>query len=198
MIRLADLPGLPDLSALPALNMSPDASLRSAIAEPIELIPHDPAWAAMFHDERQRLLTALPGIFLEVQHIGSTAVPGLAAKPVVDLLAGVDSMASARSLGPALGRIGYATSAAFNASLADRQWFMRWSDGRRTHHLHVVAHGSAAWQERLAFRDALRDDPALAARYAALKQALAVTHRVDREAYTAAKADFIHAVLEAR
>ncbi len=178
--------------------MNPDASLRAAIAEPVELCQHDPAWPAMFLAERQRLLSALPCAFLDIQHIGSTAVSGLAAKPIVDLLAGVESMAGARSLGEPLGRIGYATSEAFNASLADRQWFMRWADGRRTHHLHVVVHGSSAWQERLAFRDALRDDPALAARYAALKQALAAAHRQDRESYTAAKSDFVRAVLDAR
>jgi GrpB-like predicted nucleotidyltransferase (UPF0157 family) len=178
--------------------MNPDASLRAAIAEPVELSPHDPAWQAKFLAERQRLLEALPGIFLEVQHIGSTAVSGLAAKPIVDLLAGVDSMACARSLTEPLGRIGYTTSEAFNASLADRQWFMRWADGRRTHHLHVVVHGSAAWRERLAFRDVLRDDPSLAAQYGALKQALALAHRQDREGYTAAKGDFIRAVLRGR
>jgi GrpB-like predicted nucleotidyltransferase (UPF0157 family) len=178
--------------------MNPGASLRAAIAEPVELSPHDPAWVEIFLAERQRLLSALPGTFLAIQHIGSTAVRGLAAKPVVDLLAGVNSMATARSLGAALCCIGYATSEAFNASLADRQWFMRWADGRRSHHLHVVVHGSPAWQERIAFRDALRDDPALAERYVALKQALAAAHREDREGYTAAKTDFIRAVLEAR
>jgi len=177
--------------------MNPSTSLRAAIAEPVELSPHDPAWSAMFLVERGRLLSALPGTFLDVQHIGSTSVSGLAAKPIVDLLAGVDSMATARSLGERLGSMGYATSEAFNASLADRQWFMRWADGRRTHHLHVVVHGSPAWQERIAFRDALRDDPVLADRYVALKQTLATTYREDRERYTAAKSDFIRAALAA-
>lgn len=181
-----------------AHDMDEDASLRAAIAEAVELRPHDPAWPAMFLAERQRLLSTLSGVFVDVQHIGSTAVGGLAAKPIIDLLAGVDSMTRARSLGEPLRRLGYTTSEAFNASLADRQWFMRWAHGKRTHHLHVVVDGSPAWLERIAFRDALRDDPALAARYTALKQALARAHRQDRERYTAAKSDFIRAVLDAR
>lgn len=178
--------------------MNQDPSLRAAIDEPVELSPHDPAWRSIFLAERRRLLSAFPAVFQDIQHIGSTAVGGLAAKPIVDLLAGVDSIETARRLGEPLCRIGYATSEAFNATLADRQWFMRWAAGRRTHHLHVVVHGSPAWRERIAFRDALREDPALADRYAALKQALAAAHRRDREGYTAAKTDFINAVLAAR
>jgi GrpB-like predicted nucleotidyltransferase (UPF0157 family) len=175
-----------------------DASLRAAIDAPVELSAFDPAWPAMFLAERQRLLATFPGTFQAIEHIGSTAIAGLAAKPVIDLLAAVGSMEQAWSLAEPLSRIGYTTSAAFNASLTDRQWFMRWADGRRTHHLHVVVQGSPAWRERIDFRDALRRDPALARRYLALKQALAAAHRQDREAYTAAKSDFIREVLEGR
>lgn len=173
--------------------MTEQESLTAAIHENVELREYNPAWPGIFHEEQQRLQSLFPDVFLDLQHIGSTAVPGLLAKPVVDLLAGVRSFAVARSLNEPLCRCCYATSAAYNASLADRQWFMRWSNGRRTHHLHVVVHDSAAWRERIAFRDALRADAELAARYGALKRALATTHRHDREAYTAAKAAFVQA-----
>jgi GrpB-like predicted nucleotidyltransferase (UPF0157 family) len=168
-------------------------SLQAAIHDAVDLQAYDDAWPAMFVAERDRLLGLLPLSFIDIEHIGSTAVPGLVAKPVVDMLAGVESMVMARSLSGVLLEAGYATSAEFNATLGDRQWFMRWAGGRRTHHLHVVVHRGPAWRERLRFRDALRADPVLAARYVALKADLAVRHPADREAYTQAKAAFVHA-----
>ena len=174
--------------------MNDAESLQAAIHEDVDLQAYDDAWPAMFVGERDRLLGLLPLSFIDIEHIGSTAVPGLLAKPVIDMLAGVESMVMARSLSGVLREAGYTTSAEFNATLRDRQWFMRWADGHRTHHLHVVVHRGPAWRERLRFRDALRADPVLAARYAALKAELAVRHPSDREAYTQAKAAFVHAV----
>jgi len=174
--------------------MSDTDSLQAAIHEEVALEAYNNAWPAMFVAERDRLLGLLPLSFIDIEHIGSTAVPGLVAKPIIDMLAGVESMVMARSLGGVLLEAGYTTSAEFNATLRDRQWFMRWADGHRTHHLHVVVHRSPAWTQRLRFRDALRVDPVLAARYAALKAELAVLHPSDREAYTAAKATFVRSV----
>ena len=171
--------------------MNEHESLLAAIHEAVCLQPPDPAWPGQFALERQRLLSLMPAVFLGIEHIGSTAVPGLPAKPIIDILAGVPSMEVARSLSGPLCSAAYTTSPEFNASLSDRQWFMRWAEGRRTHHLHVVVHGGKAWLEWLAFRDALRQDPALASRYAELKARLARAHAADREAYTNAKADFI-------
>jgi GrpB-like predicted nucleotidyltransferase (UPF0157 family) len=172
-------------------------SLAAAINEAVHLREHDPAWASAFRIERQRLEVQLPGSFIDVQHVGSTSVPGLVAKPVIDILAGVESMAAADALVAPICRIGYTTSAEFNATLSDRRWFMRWAHGHRTHHLHVVVHGSTAWHEHLQFRDALRTDPGLLARYRELKQQLALRHAGDREAYTQAKSSFVRAVLDA-
>jgi GrpB-like predicted nucleotidyltransferase (UPF0157 family) len=173
-----------------------DASLLAAIHEEVRLHEYDPSWPARFALERERLLALLPGAFIELQHIGSTAVPGLAAKPIIDILAGVESMAVAQALAEPICKSGYTTSAEFNRTLADRQWFMRWAEGRRTHHLHVVVHDADAWRQRLRFRDELRQRPDLAARYAALKAELAATHPADREAYTEAKAGFVRSVLQ--
>jgi GrpB-like predicted nucleotidyltransferase (UPF0157 family) len=171
--------------------MNEHESLLAAIHEDVSLQAHDAAWPLQFAKEQQRLCALLPGVFLGVEHIGSTAVSGLAAKPIIDILAGVASMDVARAISGPLCDSGYTTSAEFNASLSNRQWFMRWSRGRRTHHLHVVVHGGEAWLEWLWFRDALRQDSNLAAQYAELKARLAVAHATDREAYTLAKADFI-------
>ncbi len=175
--------------------MTDEESLQAAIHEDVALHAYSATWPAVFSAERERLMALLPGRFIDIQHIGSTAVPGLAAKPIVDLLAGVASMDVARALAEPLCRSGYTTSAEFNATLDDRQWFMRWAEGRRTHHLHVVVHGSPAWRQRLKFRDMLRADATLAQQYAQLKADLAATHAHDREAYTEAKAAFILALV---
>ncbi|MCG6657998.1 GrpB family protein [Halomonas campisalis] len=175
--------------------MTDAESLERAIHERVMLVPYDPAWPARFATERTRLLSRFPESLHEVEHIGSTAVPGLPAKPIIDIMAGVDSLAVADGLIAPLLESGYVTSATFNAALTDRRWLMRHADGRRTHHLHLVVQGERLWRERLAFRDALRASPALAGRYALLKAELAARHPDDREAYTRAKGEFIQAVL---
>ena len=175
--------------------MTEDESLLAAIHEGVNLNAYEASWPQAFDDERDRLLCLFPGVFKGVQHIGSTAVPGLSAKPIIDILAGVESITIAEQLALPLCNSGYTTSSEFNDSLQDRKWFMRWENGHRTHHLHLVVHDGCVWRERLKFRDALRASPALATRYAALKAELAATHPHDREAYTAAKTDFIRTVL---
>jgi GrpB-like predicted nucleotidyltransferase (UPF0157 family) len=176
--------------------MTEQESLQAAIHEEVALRAYDPRWPALFEAERERLLSLFPDDFIAVEHIGSTAVPGMAAKPVIDILAGVASMDAAKALVAPLCTQGYAASAEFNASLVDRQWLMRWAGGHRTHHLHLVVHGGEVWVQRLRFRDALRADAALAARYAALKTELAARYPNDREAYTEGKAAFVRAVCE--
>ncbi|WP_022963755.1 GrpB family protein [Halopseudomonas pelagia] len=171
-------------------------SLNKAIHEEVTLSPYDASWPALFTQERDRLLTLFPGEFLAIEHIGSTAVPGLLAKPIIDIMIGVDSMARADKLMEPLCQAKYATSMEFNASLTDRRWLMRWADGRRTHHLHLMLYGSQEWEWRLAFRNLLCADTRLAQAYEANKQLWATEFRSDREAYTAAKSDFIGKALK--
>ena len=176
-------------------RLTDEQSLIAAINEDVNLQAHDPAWAQAFELERVRLQALSPGTFVAIEHIGSTAVSGLSAKPIIDILAGVASLEGVDELIVRLCDNGYTTSREFNATLTDRKWLMRWRDGHRTHHLHIVVHHGPQWHERLAFRDALRRDPALAGRYAALKTDLAARHASDREAYTEAKAGFVRAVV---
>jgi GrpB-like predicted nucleotidyltransferase (UPF0157 family) len=121
--------------------MTDDESLIAAIDEDVLLRPYDPSWPSIFATERIRLMAIFPELFVDVQHVGSTAVPGLQAKPIVDILAGVESMAVAESLVAPLCESGYTTSAEFNATLTDSKWFMRWANGHRTHHLLVLPYG---------------------------------------------------------
>lgn len=175
--------------------MTESESLRRAIHEEVALCPYDPQWPSQFAAERERLLSLFPSQLLDVQHFGSTAIPGMPAKPIIDILAGVGSMEVAESLVEPLLNSSYTTSAEFNATLIESRWFMRWANGRRTHHLHVVVLGGGEWRRRLHFRDALRSNSELAYRYALLKHELAVQYCADREAYTHAKQEFVLSVV---
>jgi GrpB-like predicted nucleotidyltransferase (UPF0157 family) len=176
--------------------MTETESLERAIHEEVALVPYDPQWPALFVAERERLMSLFPSQLLEVQHFGSTAVLGMPAKPIIDLLAGVESMAVADSLVEPLLNANYTTSTEFNASIADRRWFMRWANGRRTHHLHLVVLGGFEWRRRLRFRDVLRSNAEFAHRYALLKKELAAQLGADREAYTRAKSEFVLSAVE--
>jgi GrpB-like predicted nucleotidyltransferase (UPF0157 family) len=169
-------------------------SARLAIDEAVTLVPYDRAWPKMFETERRRIQQLCPQI-VSIEHIGSTAAPGLAAKPVIDLMAAVASMEIADEIAALLCEHGYITSAEFNRTLGNPRWLMRHADGHRTHHLHLVLDGSEHLQQCIRFRDALRSDDKLAQRYTAHKYALAGALGQDREAYGDAKGAFIAAAL---
>ncbi|HEY9109570.1 MAG TPA: GrpB family protein [Roseateles sp.] len=162
----------------------------------IRLVEADAGWPAQFDAVARPLRDALTGTACRIEHIGSTAVPGLCAKPVLDLLLGVTRLADVEARHEALAALGYRYRAEYEGELPERRYFTRDAGaGRLRVHLHAVVHGSAFWREQLAFRDALRADAALAARYAALKRELAERHAADKAAYTDAKGPFIRAVL---
>jgi GrpB-like predicted nucleotidyltransferase (UPF0157 family) len=166
--------------------------------EPVSLIDHDPAWAQRFEDQRARLSVLLaPWLAGPIEHVGSTAVPGLRAKPIVDLLAPVTSLDTAQAAIPMLQEAGWLFWPD-DPNRFYRMWFLRPRPDARTHHLQIIAQDHPAARALTVFRDALRDDPQLRARYAALKDRLAEQHRTDREAYTNAKADFVRAVLQSK
>lgn len=171
------------------------------LRDEVDLAPWDPAWAQRFAEEADRLRAALPaGLLGRIEHYGSTAVPGLAAKPIVDLLVEVADAEAARRLLPE--RLpppvyDYFWRPESGDDGPRYSWLIRRDgDGRRTHHLHCVPAGHRLW-DGLRFRDRLRADPASAAAYAALKRGLAERHRHDRIAYTRGKAAFIAALLAA-
>ncbi|MFY7865675.1 GrpB family protein [Roseateles sp.] len=159
----------------------------------IELVPYCPEWPAQFEAERQVLEAALaPWLVGEIQHIGSTSVIGLLAKPVIDIMAPVSSLQGSEAAIAAAASAGYLHHP-YRAEVM--HWFCKPSPLVRTHHLHLVPLGSLLWQERLAFRNALRASPVLAEEYAALKRCLAARFPNDREAYTQAKTPFVLRVL---
>jgi len=161
---------------------------------PVHIVPYDPAWPALFELERQLLSRALcPWLVGPIEHVGSTAVPGLPAKPVIDIMAAVESLDASREALAGLRDLGY-QYAPYRADVM--HWFCKPSLSFRTHHLHLVPYPSLLWTERILFRDCLRSDPVVAREYAELKHRLADAHRFDREAYTEAKGPFIARVLQ--
>lgn len=155
--------------------------------------PYDEGWPAKFASERALLAQVLsPWLVGEIEHIGSTAIPGMPAKPVIDMMAPVHSLDASRPAIEAAASAGY-----FYASYKPdvMHWFCKPAPKRRTHHLHLVPKASLHWRQRLTFRDALRANPALSQEYADLKLRLAEKYRFDREAYTDAKGPFIARIL---
>jgi GrpB-like predicted nucleotidyltransferase (UPF0157 family) len=167
--------------------------MGDVVDEPVRIVPYDPAWPERFEEEKRVLEDALgPWIVGGVHHIGSTAVPGLAAKPTVDVMIGVESLEASADAQPAAEAVGYRC---FPYRPDEFHWFCKPSPARRTHHLILVPHEHPRFRARLAFRDALRSDAELAQAYERLKRRLAALHEYDREAYTSAKGPFIEDVL---
>jgi GrpB-like predicted nucleotidyltransferase (UPF0157 family) len=161
--------------------------------EPVRIVPYDPRWAACFAKESVALETAV-GAWVTggIHHVGSTAVPGLAAKPIIDILVGVEDLVSSRACFAPLSELDYLYA---RYRPEEMHWFCKPRPSRRTHHLHLVPTDSARFHDELAFRDYLRAHPGTAIDYATLKRGLAARFRDDREAYTDAKAAFIRDVL---
>lgn len=164
------------------------------VEEPISLVPYDLSWPQLFAEERAQLEAALsPWLTGGIEHIGSTAVPGLIAKPVIDMMAPVRDLPSSMDARLAVAQLGYQH---FPYRSDVMHWFCKPSPAHRTHHLHLVPFGSELWNARLLFRDQLRRCPETAAEYGRLKLNLAAQYRFDREAYTDGKSGFIEEVLE--
>jgi GrpB-like predicted nucleotidyltransferase (UPF0157 family) len=161
----------------------------------VEIVPYDPSWPVRFESEATAIRAALgDGFAYTVLHVGSTAVPSLAAKPIIDILLEVADRTRWPSLVAPLAGLGFV----YWAENPDtrKMFFVKGMPpfgAGRTHHVHV--HTPDATAALIRFRDHLRTHPEDAARYAALKRELAMRHPTDRDAYTQAKAAFVHAVL---
>ena len=165
--------------------------------EPFVLVPYDPDWARRFATERALLERVLaPWLDVGIEHVGSTAIPGVAAKPIVDMVAGVRDLEEARGAYGPLEGVGYVDEP-HRPEIAHHFAKPALELDVRRLNLHLTEPGSSLWRERLAFRDALRADPSLAAEYEALKLRLARRHLGDVRAYTDGKREFVHRVLVA-
>ena len=178
-----------------------EEKVARVVKEDVAVVPYDPCWPEVFEQERLHLLACLPPALVKrIEHFGSTAVPGLPAKPIVDMLVEVTSLDETRlRIAPLLEAQGY--DYFWRPSWGDDTppyyaWFIkRDKNGNRTHHIHMVETHFEHW-DRLLFRDYLIEHPDVAREYGKLKMKLSDAHRNDRVAYTRAKSDFIRAVTE--
>ncbi len=167
--------------------------------ERVQVSPADPRWQQLGEQLRLELDVALSQwLVVPVEHVGSTAVPGLTAKPVLDLQAAVGDLGCAPAVAEALAGRGWHLVPAELDARPWRRFLVQVHSDERVAHLHLLRPDSKRWHEQLAFRDALREDRGLVRRYAALKAQLAGEYADDREAYSAAKTGFVRAVLRRR
>ncbi|MGF6335056.1 GrpB-like predicted nucleotidyltransferase (UPF0157 family) [Bradyrhizobium sp. i1.8.4] len=153
---------------------------------------YDPDWLALFAQERTRIEQALGAFALAIEHIGSTAVPGLPSKPIIDLLVGVPSLEEAeqRCINP-LEALGYVYLPEYASWIPGELFFRKGAPGPWTHHVHMMEPSHPRWDARLVFRDYLRAHPEAARAYADIKRALAASSKDNIEAYRAGKGAFV-------
>lgn len=168
-----------------------DPALPGLAHGTVQLAEWTPRWIELFADEAARLRVALGDLAIAIEHYGSTSVPGLVAKPLLDILVGGPEANDPEPYITALAPLGYDYAA--HAGVPEHLVFGRGTG--RTHLVHVVRYGGGAWHRALAFRDALRADAALRQAYAALKHELAERYGAERGHYTAAKSAFVEQVL---
>ena len=159
----------------------------------VSLSPYQNAWSKLFKEEKKRLEEVIGNDVLDIQHIGSTAVPGLSAKPILDIGVAVKSFEAAFALVSSIEELGYTYRG--ENGIPRRHYFVKGSPDKRTHHLHMFEKTNEEWTTHLLFRDYLRAHPEVAAAYQQLKEDLAAKHPNDRKAYTDGKHEFIQAVL---
>jgi GrpB-like predicted nucleotidyltransferase (UPF0157 family) len=177
-----------------SLQASPTTKSLGLESGTVRLVPYDRAWPVLFAVERARIEAALAarGVSLAIEHTGSTAVEGLAAKPVLDMLAGRSAHQDRAAVIAALESAGYLHRG--EQGIAGRDFFRRGEP--RAYHLHLAEIGGDFWNEHLTFRNHLRAHPDVAAAYGALKLELAERYSRDRESYIDGKTAFVRDVLE--
>ncbi len=164
---------------------------------PVIVQEHSDRWRVLFEEERSLLIGSLPSADFQVEHIGSTAVPGLPSKPIVDMMLGTTSLSLIEEQLTVLQNLGYEYIPQHEVEIPDRRFFAKPVTRPRAVHLHGLQIGGTRWNAHLKFRDRLRASPELSEDYANLKKRLAAQFLDDRAGYTEAKSTFIRGVLAA-
>lgn len=165
------------------------------MAYPVIITEYNPQWPAQYEEEKARILGLIGHKVVTIEHVGSTAVPGLGAKPIIDITVAVHRLADAEECIEPLISIGYEYVPSDRDSFPERRFFHKGSPGAWTHHIHMVELTSDFWERHRLFRDFLRSHPEVAGQYYQLKKELAAKYGEDREGYTEAKTPFIEPVV---
>ncbi|SRR6266566_1676531 len=160
----------------------------------VKVVAHHPKWAEYFRQEKEILFQIMGPKLLAIRHTGSTSIPAMPAKPIVDILAAVKTLSDVEPFREDLVMIGYKDKG--NGDVFGRRYFVKGEEDKRTHHLNFCEMNSLFWTSHLAFRDYLERHPDAAKQYAALKRALAAKFPNDRPAYTAGKEEFVRSILK--
>jgi len=161
----------------------------------IIIVDYDPSWPIIFEAEKARLLNAAGEFIAAIEHIGSTSVPGLGAKPIIDILAGVRTLAEGRqTIVPLTTQLVYEYVPEYEVEMPYRLYFHKHPPVGDQFHLHMVETTSEFWERHLLFRNYLRVHPEAAQEYDQLKRRLAEEYRTRREAYTDAKTEFVRSI----
>ncbi len=163
----------------------------------MEICEYDAKWPQKFERQRRGLVKAIGDKAVAIEHIGSTAVPGLGAKPVIDIMVGLRQLSDAADCIEPLKKIDYRYVPKLEAEIPERRFFQKGSSSvpEKHYHLHLAEMDSEFWNDHILFRDYLRRHPDVAQEYCRLKKFLAAKHRLDREAYTEGKTSFINSIL---
>jgi GrpB-like predicted nucleotidyltransferase (UPF0157 family) len=165
------------------------------VSFPVVIVDYDPRWLLVYEEEKRCILGVASNRVLGVEHIGSTSVVSLGAKPIVDIMVGVNGQSDASALLPLLIEIGYDN---VTRQSGDSEWYYclskvihRQEVWLQNFHLHLIKFRSKTWERHILFRDVLRNHPEFAQKYCELKKILAAKYGVDRESYANAKSEFI-------
>jgi len=161
--------------------------------EPVEFHEYNSEWPNKFEREKALILDLIGDVVLDIQHVGSTAVPNLAAKPVIDIMIAVENLQQIKDSVPKLEALDYEYCG--EAGIPGRIFFRKHVDGKRAFHIHSVQPDSEVWHEFVPFRDYLRAHPEVMREYELLKRELAAKYKHDRVQYTEGKAEFIQKIL---
>jgi GrpB-like predicted nucleotidyltransferase (UPF0157 family) len=164
------------------------------LSKPIVIQDYDPQWPDLYAVEERFLWEALSSSAVQIEHIGSTSVPGLAAKPIIDISVAVHDLADVTKYVPAMNRLRY-MEVSINPAF-QRRLFCKGPYNEGTHHVHFTVHGSVVWAEPLLFRDYLRAHPEAAAWYQQVKRDSAAKHQNDLNGYHDEKAGCVVALME--
>jgi GrpB-like predicted nucleotidyltransferase (UPF0157 family) len=162
---------------------------------PVVVAPYSSGWPDLFSPEYAVLSSLFPPPAFRIEHIGSTAIPGLPAKPIIDLMLGASSLREVETQIAGLARLGYEYLPEHEQVMPERRFFAKPVNRPRLFHLHAAVLGETFWNEHLLFRDALCNNPRLAAEYGSMKLRLAAQFGEDRDGYTNAKSSFITSVI---
>ena len=155
----------------------------------VTLIQHKEEWSKIFNKDKNIILQILRNSVADIQHVGSTAIPGISAKPIIDILVGLKHISEAERFISEFEEKSYEFRP--NASTQDRLLFIKGGENFRTHHIHVVQYDTNEWNRMIRFRDYLRENPNVAMEYKNLKEELAVKFPNNREEYTKGKESFV-------